>query len=35
MFSETRASEFLTQWMLDNGGLVSKSVELTHGNIMI
>jgi len=24
MFCETRASEFLTQWMLDNGGLVSK-----------
>lgn len=29
MFSETRAFECLTQWMLNNGGLVSKSVELT------
>ena len=35
MFCETRASEFLTQWMLDNGGLVSKSVELTHVNIIM
>ena len=35
MFSETRASEFITQWMLDNGGLVSKSVELTHVNVII
>lgn len=26
MFSETRASECLTKWMFDNGGLVSKSV---------
>lgn len=34
MFSETRASECLTKWMFDNGGLVSKSVELTHVNIM-
>lgn len=34
MFSETRASDCLTKWMFDNGGLVSKSVELTHVNIM-
>ena len=25
MFSETRASEILTRWMLENGGLVSKN----------
>ncbi len=25
LFSETRASEFLTEWILENGGLVSKS----------
>lgn len=34
-FSDTGTGEFLTQWMLDNGGLVSKSVELTHVNVII
>ena len=34
MFSETRACEFVTEWMLENGGLVSKSVDLTHVSIM-
>ena len=35
MFSETRASEFLAEWMLQNGGLVSKIVEPIHLNITI
>ena len=37
MFSETRASECITKWMFDNGGLVSNpaAVELAHLNFMI
>lgn len=35
MFSKTRASEFLTEWMLENGGLVSKSNTRKHHDLML
>lgn len=34
MFFEIRVSECLIKWMFDNGGLVSKLVELIYVNIM-